>query len=325
MLSCELAPEALGIYRNRTLGVLRQFLDKTRSSAWNQLSILDHTDVMIDVFRLYGDDPWTSSAIRDIIDRSFPSTMSFRLKADKTHSEIASTLPTSALATHLLSTPLRSIFSPTPHPMLNPTSSRALSRPAGGADAQSDFHDSTTQLYKSHAGWGCYNILSWCTSQLSPDELEKRIGVVLPPTLVMMDDYEAAWRGRGVSVLKGWMDKVSVVVMSRMGMDKLLLDSLIHTLSLHANPPLPHVLPVALRLIERSTSGARRAERYAEIMDKAVIQGWTYAPLGQEGRPMLINIAKELELLCSTCGVGITRWLKVRSLPLLHSFARIRL
>ena len=199
--------------------------------------------------------------------------------------------------------------------MLNLMSARALSRPAGGVDAQSDFHDSTTQLYKSHPGWGCYNILSWCASQLAPDELEKRIGVVLPPTLVMMDDWEPAWRGRGVRVLDGWMEKVSVETMRRMGMDKLLLDSLIHTLSLHANPPLPHVLPVTLRLIERSTSGAERAERYAEIMDKAVIQGWTYAPQGKDGRPILINIAKELEVLCSTLGIGITRWLKVRSLP----------
>ena len=68
MLLSVLAHEALGVYRDHALSVLRQFLDKTRSSAWDQLSICDHPDVIIDVFRLYGDDPWTSSAIRDIID-----------------------------------------------------------------------------------------------------------------------------------------------------------------------------------------------------------------------------------------------------------------
>ncbi len=230
-------------------------------------------------------------------------------------SEITSTLPSpSSLAFHLLTHPLRTLFSPTPSPLLSTTTSRALSRPAGGPDAHTDFQDSSTQRYKSPSGWGCYNVLLWCCSHLYSTELEKHVGVVLPPTLVMMDDWEPPWRGRGVRVLEAWMEKVPSETMRRMGIDKLLLNSLVHTLSLHANPPLPHVLPLTLRLVERSTVGAGRAERYAEIMDKAIIQGWTYAPSGKEGRVVLIDIARELELLCSVQGTGIARWLKVRPL-----------
>lgn len=135
--------------------------------------------------------------------------------------------------------------------------------------------------------------------------------MVVPPTLVMMDDWEPLWRGRGVTVLKGWIERLPVETMKRMGMDKLLLNSLIHTLSLHANPPLKHVLPVTLKLVERCTKGAERADRYAEIMDKAVVQGWTYAPSGIEGRVVLVNIAEMVETLCSVLGTGMARWLKV--------------
>ena len=198
--------------------------------------------------------------------------------------------------------------------MLNADTSRALRRPAGGPEGHSDFQDTSTQLFKSSSGWGCYNVLSWSCSQLSLDEMEKHIGLVLPPTLVMMDDWEPPWRGRGVQVLRGWMDKVPVEMMRRMRIDKLLLNSLIHTLSMHANPPMGHVLPVALRLVERSTVEKERAERYSEILDKAVVQGWTYAPSGAEGRRVLSNIAREVEVLCSVLGTGIIRWLKVGAL-----------
>lgn len=101
-----------------------------------------------------------------------------------------------------------------------------------------------------------------------------------------------------------------------MGLDRLLLDSTIHTLSLHANPPLPHVLPLTLDLINRTTSGSTRADRLAEIMEKGLVSGWTYAPPGLEGREVLINIAKMLETMCDVLQIGIIRWLKVSLLEL---------
>lgn len=98
-----------------------------------------------------------------------------------------------------------------------------------------------------------------------------------------------------------------------MGLDRLLLDSAVHTLSLHANPPLPHALPLALDLVAKTTTGAKRAEKLSEIFDKSFVKGWTYAPPGLEGRPVLINIARQLSLMCDAMEVGIVRWLKASS------------
>jgi hypothetical protein len=174
-----------------------------------------------------------------------------------------------------------------------------------------DFHDSSSQAWKLPSGWGCHNVLSWCTFQLSSADIEARIGVILPPTLALMDDWEPAWRGRGVGVLQNWVDKVDTGTMMRMRMDRLLLASLLHTLELHANPPLPHVLPATLRLIERTSDGESKAKLFEEVVQKAIVSGWMYAPSGPEGRVVLINISREVEMLCGTLGIGIVRWLKV--------------
>jgi hypothetical protein len=145
--------------------------------------------------------------------------------------------------------------------------------------------------------------------------LEPKIGLIIPPTLTLMDDFDPAWRGRGCRVLEGWISRFPTEVMKRMGLDRLLLDSTIHTLSLHAKSPLPHVLPLALALVDRTTEGAKRAARLGEIMDKGLVSGWTYAPSGAEGRVISTNIAQQLEIMCGVMSTDIVRWLKVRILP----------
>jgi hypothetical protein len=219
-----------------------------------------------------------------------------------------------AIAFHLLTHPIRTWFA-NPHPMLNPETARAMTRPAGGSDAMMDFHDAPSQPWKQAAAWGCHNVLRWSVSQLDAGQVEARIGVILPPTLTLMDDWEPPWRGRGVSVMESWVHQLDSTTMKRMGMDRLLLNSLLHTLELHPSPPLPHVMPATLRLIERNSGGAKKAEILAEVMQKAIVSGWTYAPSGQEGRAVLVEIAKEVEQMCDVLGTGIARWLKASPSP----------
>lgn len=218
-----------------------------------------------------------------------------------------------AIALYLLQHPIRKLFT-NPHPSINPANSRALARPAAGTDAQSDFHDSSHQAFKSPSAWGCYNSLSWSIAQLPDEMLEAKIGLIIPPTLTLMDDFDPVWRGRGCKILEGWISRFPTDVMKRMGLDRLLLDSTIHTLSLHAKSPLPHVLPLALDLVDRTTEGVKCAQRLSEIMDKGLVSGWTYAPSGAEGRVISTNIAQQLEIMCGVMSTDIVRWLKVRRL-----------
>ncbi|ORX35210.1 hypothetical protein BD324DRAFT_603248 [Kockovaella imperatae] len=284
---------ALRAYQNEVLEALRRASPLIRSPAFERLDLDEQGRVVGEMSRLYGSDPWCSPGIISEID------------------QITEGLPRPTLAVHLLQS-LRPIFSSTAHPMINPFTSRALSRPAGGTEAKSDFHDESAQTFKLPEHWGSYNILGWSCDQLPSSDIEQHIGLILPPTLVLMDDWESPWRGRGVKVLDRWIDKVSAETLRRMGMDKLLSDTLIHTLSIHPDQPLSGVLETALKLINRTTKGRDKvkAERIEEIMDKAIIKGWIYAPAGQKGRASVIHIAKQLETLCEEVGSGMVRWLK---------------
>lgn len=144
-------------------------------------------------------------------------------------------------------------------------------------------------------------------------EVERHIGLILPPTLIMMDDFAPLWRAKGAWCLDAWMGKLDPALMRRMGMDKLLLKSLVHTLSLHSNPPLTGVLEITLRLVTRVTEkgSEERSKVYTEIMERAIVQGWTYAPSGIEERAVLVDIARNVKVMCDVLGTGIARWLKV--------------
>lgn len=212
------------------------------------------------------------------------------------------------MADYILTHTLRPLF--VSHPHLSATSDRARSRALGGSAAMDDVQEH--QAWKGIQGWGCYNALAWSVTALDDAALLRRLGTILPPTLMMMDDWEPQWRGRGAWVLSKWVDRIGAEELARRGLDKLLLSSLTHTLSLHANPPLKHVLPAALAIVH-SLEGKKKADAYSEIVDRALVAGWTYAPSGAEGRLVLIDIAANLETICKELGTGIARWLKVSS------------
>ncbi|WRT65774.1 uncharacterized protein IL334_002723 [Kwoniella shivajii] len=295
--------DALYRYQFTALRVLDQIRDKIQAEEvfWKEVDQETQLRVMQNVLRLYGEeDPWCSPPIRETV-QNIVETLS-------------SSIPILILPT------LRPYFSSHPHLSSN---SRALSRPSGGIiESSIDLHD--VQPFKEPSSWGISNLLVYSTERLSNEEVERYIGLILPPTLVLMDDWEPLYRSRGAKILDSWIHKLDYSLMKRMGIDKLLLDSLIHTISLNHNPPLKGILQITLNLIDKchpKTSksvndttkkgqGENRMKRYGEIIDKGIVQGWIYSPSGLEGRSVLINIASMLEKLCDVLGVGIIRWLK---------------
>ncbi len=132
----------------------------------------------------------------------------------------------------------------------------------------------------------------------------------------MMDDWEPVWRERGIKVLASWIDKFSVEMMRRMGLDSLVLKSLIHTLSLHSNPPIRNALPMTIKLVKmmkmkQPDGGENKADIWSEIIDKYLIAGWMYTTSARESRPVLIDLSEGVMALCEVLGSGIARWLKV--------------
>ncbi|WVQ93492.1 hypothetical protein IAU59_000566 [Kwoniella sp. CBS 9459] len=282
-------PDVDAVYRYRAKAIdivkeVRKVLDEAYT--WHEVEPQDQLRALENILRLYGDEEWTSDEMKMTIDDILP--------------HLSPSIPLLILPT------LKQYFAP--HPSLS-SNSRALSRPTGGQNSTIDLHDS--QPFKAPSAWGVINLLSFSVSRLSSSEIEKNIGLIIPPTLVLMDDWEPAYRQRGARILSLWMNKLDKDLMRRMGIDKLLLDSLIHTLSLNSNPPLTDVLDIALDLTFKCREGGeKRTEVLEDIMEKAIVQGWVYAPSGLEGRVVLVHLAKMMEQMCEVMGTGIVRWLK---------------
>ncbi|WWC96841.1 hypothetical protein V866_003716 [Kwoniella sp. B9012] len=278
----------LSRYLNKSLDILYEVEKKVEHPYWEEIEPEVQLRLMENVLRLNGiRDPWSSVEIHSIIQGIIP--------------HLSNSIPLLILPT------LKPYFAS--HPSLS-SSSRALSRPVGGTDSSIDLHD--VQPFKDPSSWGIINLLSYSVQHLSPVDFEKNIGLILPPTLVLMDDWEPSYRLRGAEILDIWVDKIDEGLMKRMGIDKLLIDSLIHTISLSSNPPLKGLLHITLKVIQKCTEpqSQKRTEYYSEIIEKGMIQGWTYAPSGLEGREVLMNINEMLEGMMEVMGTGIIRWLK---------------
>ncbi|WWC68541.1 uncharacterized protein I206_102470 [Kwoniella pini CBS 10737] len=278
---------ALDHYRLKALGILHDIRGKVNSPKWEEVDSEVQFKVMENVIRLNGDDPWSSVDIRSIIQDLLP-------KLD--HSIPLLILPK-----------LKPYFAS--HPSLS-SNFRALSRPIGGKDSTIDLHD--IQPFKDPNSWGIINLLSFSLEQLNSIEIEKNIGLILPPTLILMDDWEPLWRLKGTKILEKWINKLNKEIMKLMGIDKLLINSLIHTISLQSNPPLKGILEITIKLIQKCNENYSKEmiDFYSEIIEKGIIQGWIYAPSGLEGRSILIHINEMLLVFCDLMGTGIIRWLK---------------
>ncbi|CAK9785518.1 hypothetical protein CC85DRAFT_329237 [Cutaneotrichosporon oleaginosum] len=254
---------------------LRELGVAVASPEWDQLSREQQAVVFLPAIRLYSS---SSSTLTPLIPTP-PAA--------------------SSLAIYLLSHPLRSFF--TSHPHLS-ASTRARTRPHGGTGALDDMHDDESWKVS-----GIDNALAWCATQLSSSDVERHLNLLLPPTLTMMDNYQPPWRDAGSRVLGEWIDKIDPAELRRRGLDTLLLKSLTHTLSLHHDPPLSHVFAVTLK-IAGNLDGEKKAEAYADIVDRALVAGWTYA--SSSAISVLVDIARNTEVLIGILGVGIARWLK---------------
>ncbi|ODN86582.1 hypothetical protein L198_07276 [Cryptococcus wingfieldii CBS 7118] len=252
---------------------------------WDDVSPEQQAQLLGPIIRLSGDDPWSSPSIRREIDSIQPH------------------LPKSLPLTLLHS--LRPSFAP--HPSLS-SASRPLPKPTAGSEGTIDMHD--VQPFKDVSSWGVANILSWSASRLTQEEIERYLGIVLPPTLVLMDDYEPRWREKGISALSSWIFTLPAQTLQNMRLPSLLLPSLIHSLALHPHPPQPSILPTTLRFLRYTTEAGseERARWVGEIVEKRLVDGWVYAKDGREGREVRIGLAREVEVLCGEIGTGIARW-----------------
>lgn len=144
--------------------------------------------------------------------------------------------PSAPLLRQVLSHNVKPVFQSNPHPSLNLTTGRRLTRPAGGPMASQDFYEG--QSWKAHPGVS--NVLSWCVRHTSvrvmflcysPLLIERWQGsiyddlwhLIIPPVMALLDDYQAVQKLKGVKIVSEMLKNVPKELLKRTGVETLLV------------------------------------------------------------------------------------------------------
>ncbi|GAA6056712.1 hypothetical protein JCM3770_006479 [Rhodotorula araucariae] len=157
------------------------------------------------------------------------------------------------LLRHLLTASLPAFFKP--HPKLNPSTGRVLARPLGGDRGLTDWFEGSEDdatSWRKQPGLG--GVVKLVVQRLQPGEIEDLWPFLLPPLLAFLDDYEAANKLVGISILDALLDRTDESLLRRTGVGKVFEKSLENAFSALSDPLSPALLraahPVALKLLD---------------------------------------------------------------------------
>lgn len=123
-----------------------------------------------------------------------------------------------------------------PHPQLNLTSGRALSRSAGGVNAAQDHF--VEQRWKTYPGAG--NTVLWCIRnakvksiwhrqfesltrfKFKSDDFSILWPLIVPPMMTFLDDYQARYKLKGVDMASKLVKRAPIDLVKRTGLAQLL-------------------------------------------------------------------------------------------------------
>ncbi|KAF8529111.1 hypothetical protein BU17DRAFT_80296 [Hysterangium stoloniferum] len=231
--------------------------------------------------------------------------------------------PTLEVITCVLSKHVKPCFSKTPHSLLNPSTGRKRSRPAGGPSAILDFYEN--QEWKAYPGIAA--LLLWCLNCTEGREYEYIWHLVIPPIMTLLDDYESYYKLDGVKVVCELLNHAPPELLKRTGVDGLLMTSL-KTALLHLHSPLtPQIIlaavPAHLQLINLTTaSGSKvRFDQLCTLLGEGIIGGiWMYAY--QEWETLEASMVAARDVV-RNLGVGTTRYLKALVSQLMLNIASL--
>ncbi|SCZ98671.1 BZ3500_MvSof-1268-A1-R1_Chr3-1g05539 [Microbotryum saponariae] len=199
---------------------------------------------------------------------------------------------------HLLSKLLPPIFKP--HPHINPTTGRAVARPAGGANALLDWFDSnrnhSTGDGAGASDWrievGLHNVVRFVVASLEKEDIESRWHLVLPPLLTYLGDYSPLNKLLGVDLLSALLERTSGPLLTKTGVGKVfstigsVLQSLDACLSSLSSPYSPFLLlkthQVYLSLLHQiypaPSPTQASSQAHLPLLQLGIIRVWEFHP-----------------------------------------------
>ncbi|KAF1796877.1 hypothetical protein FB192DRAFT_1452449 [Mucor lusitanicus] len=202
-------------------------------------------------------------------------------------------------ATDMLSTTLQPVFKKQAlmHPSLS--TKRSQSR-YGSKDI--DIHQD--QQWKEEY---YVDLLSWLLDNVSPQQLQDNLHLLIPPILIILDDYDVTYKERGVHMVHTMIQKLDPQCISKFGLDNVFLESLFKCLSYLSEerdiPLLKAAYPCILDLIATKRQEQVRSSLYERVFKDGIMTGFSYAGQKIKFLPILLTHIPQLYMAMGSIGV----------------------
>ncbi|QRW05517.1 short chain dehydrogenase [Ceratobasidium sp. AG-Ba] len=209
-------------------------------------------------------------------------------------------------ASQVLLVHLKPIFQGAVHPGVRQDTGRAQQNPL---DVQNMYDE---QPWKFH-GIGSWNTLAWVLSHLESDSFESLWPLIIPPLLTLVDDYDPAYKIRGIAVTNALLQRISASLLHRTGIDELLfkaLQSALQNLTSDQSPTLLRAaMPCYLSLtnLVLNEDSIQKFEKLCAVVTDTIVPGWLYASSRVE---LMVASVDVLLLIIQALGIGSARFLK---------------
>ncbi|PAV20807.1 atp :trna-specific trna nucleotidyltransferase [Pyrrhoderma noxium] len=270
-------------WNEKTQSLLKSFEGKQLSNSRSIASIA----------QLIGPEVWLEQETNDIAQRLLDST-EFSIE----------------LIRSILEDYVKPIFLANPHPQVNLNTGRILPKLAGGSLASIDYYQE--QNWKGQPGVA--NVVSWCIRHIPENGYEQVWHLLIPPLMILIDDYQAAYKLRGALLALDLLENVPVTILKRTGISKLLLTALSKAYtSLHddLSPDLIRTItPIILRLIDKTTepNSEQRFDQIFHILGDHIIGSvWVFS---NQEKDTIEASMEVLPSLIHNLGIGTVRYLK---------------
>jgi hypothetical protein len=157
------------------------------------------------------------------------------------------------------------------------------------------------------------NLLYFCVLHLKNEEIEKTIGLVIPPTLSLIDDYNVNFKLRGVSILEHLLKELKSDIIQQTGLGEVFHETLSKCLTYQNDeshiPLLRQSFSAIISLISltEKNGSETRYIKYEQILSNNVVKGFIFS-----GDKILIRIVllQQIPKLGQELGIVMVKYLR---------------
>ncbi|RIA78828.1 hypothetical protein C1645_795288 [Glomus cerebriforme] len=156
------------------------------------------------------------------------------------------------------------------------------------------------------------NLLYWCILHLKDEEIEKIIGLIIPPTLSLIDDYNVKFKTRGVSILNHLLKELKLDIIQRTGLGEVFHEALSKCLSYQSEESHVSLLHqsfsaiISLISLTEKPNSETRYIKYEQILSNNVVKGFIFS-----GDKIVIRIIllQQIPKLSQELGIVMVKYL----------------